>query len=61
MKELKDNLQSNLKFKFQKFGTQPRPEAPSNLQVKIYKHYHHIKEGKIFALVIETDNNIFYC
>ena len=46
---VKENLKSNLKFKFQKF------EWPGDLQVKIDKNYHQIKQGKIFALVIEID------
>ena len=55
MKELKESMKSNIKFKFQKFGTQPRYEAPGDLRVKIDENYDHIKQAKIFALVIETD------
>ena len=55
MKGLNENLKSNLKFKFQKLETQPRYETPGDLWVNIDKNYYHIKQGKIFALVIETD------
>ena len=63
MKELKENLKSNLKFKFQKFGW------PGDLRVKIDKNYHYTKQGKIFVLVTEIDTSfsllleptLFFC
>ena len=63
MKELKENLKSNLKFKFQKFGW------PGDLPVKIDKSYHYTKQGKIFVLVTEIDTSfsllleptLFFC